>query len=187
MIDKLTDIPRIHVGQSVAVVGAEHTDDRANLAVKAKSLLGYRALMHEVSGAVDSSTDIGKLGKTLLELDVEVLHPGSVIEYQVNEAARRTKQELNRLLTANQLERVFSWGFSAAKWEYTEISKYSEAIPEFVLNKAVGIKESCPDVKFYVHHLNDPKADPFLVAVLGEEVYFVEVWEEPRFEGRMTR
>lgn len=44
------------------------------------------------------------------------------------------------------------------------------------------IKEACPDVVFHVHHMTDPKADPFLIAQLGRELYYVEVWAEPRFE-----
>jgi len=189
MITKITEIPRIHVGQSLEqrAEGPQEYSERASLAVKAKSLLGYKPLMHEVFGHVTSEADIGALGKVLLALDVEVLEMGSVFQYQVNEAARRTQEELNKLVSGGQVKRIFSWGFSAASWAHTNLKDYSEPVPEFVLNKAVQIKESCPDVGFYVHHMNDPKADPFLVAMLGDEVYFIEVWEEPRFEGRLTR
>jgi hypothetical protein len=188
---KLQDIPRIRVGQEMPIL-SEKLDafgrERAELATKAKNLLGYKVLSGEISGSFQAtSVELGKLATALLALDLEVLDMGMVFAYQVDEAARRTKQELDRLVRGGQVKQVFQWGFSPAEWKHTELKSYGEAIPEFVLDKAVRLKEKCPDVQFFVHHLNDPKADPFLVATLGEEVFFLEAWDEPRFEGRITK
>lgn len=186
---QIADIPRARVGQEIPIL-SEKMDafgrERAELATKAKNLLGYRVLSGELSGSLSSSAvALGKLAEALLAKDIEVLDMGSVFAYQVAEAAKRTKSELERLTRSGNVKQVFHWGFTPARWEHTEIKSYAEPIPEFVLQKAIQIKEACPDVQFYVHHLNDPKADPFLVAVHGDEVYFVEVWAEPGFEGRL--
>lgn len=71
-------------------------------------------------------------------------------------------------------------------WVRTGLKSYEQEIPEFVLNKAVQIKKELPDVNLYVEHLVH-KPDPFLVAVLDGEEFYVEVWEEPGFEGRISR
>ena len=34
-------------------------------------------------------------------------------------------------------------------------------------------------------HRAGVKADPFLIAKLGEEIYYVEAWDEPRFENSL--
>lgn len=186
---QILDIPRVRVGQEMPVLSDKLDTfgrDRAELATKAKNLLGYKVLSGEISGSFSSChADLGKLAEALLAKDIEILDMSSVFAYQVEEAARRTKMELDRLLRAGNIKQVFQWGFHAATWQHTAIASYSEAIPEFVLQKAVQIKEACPTVEFYIHHLNDPKADPFLVASLSSEVYYVEVWEEPGFEGRL--
>lgn len=185
---KLAEIPRMRVGQEIVLETSRMDSldrERADLAIKAKNLLGYRMLSAEMSGNVLASCEqLGKLAQALLANDIEVLDIGKVFSYQTEEAARRTKAELERLLRSGNVNRVFQWGFHAAAWQHTAITAYVEPIPEFVLQKAVQIKEHCPEVQFFIHHLNDPKADPFLVAMLGDEVYYVEAWEEPRFEGR---
>lgn len=71
-------------------------------------------------------------------------------------------------------------------WGRTPIRYYTEEIPEFVLNKAIQIKKALPTVGVYVEHLVD-QPDPFLVVASGGEEFYVEVWMEPGFEGRVTK
>lgn len=87
-------------------------------------------------------------------------------------------------------------------WTYN-LQGYPAAIPEFVLDKAVRIKEECPEAKFYIEHLVTTidvkdaeeikerkdrvmrQQDPFLVVQTADERYYIEVWDEKEYEARM--
>jgi hypothetical protein len=178
----LTDIPRVRPGTlsegevSLSALGTE----RAKLAARAKELLGYNRLKAEVTGQSLVGVTTGKLTECLLRLDLQVLDTASVIQYQLEEMTRR-----NREFISNNLDSWAGtgWRSALATWQKTDLASYDQPIPEFVLDKAVRIKEALPEVHFNVQHLDDPKADPFLVAVVGKEVYYVDAWDEPRFEG----
>lgn len=66
-------------------------------------------------------------------------------------------------------------------WTNTEIKNYQQPIPEFVLRKALQIKEKVPDAQFFVEHLEE-KYDPFLKVKHGNLDLYIEVWNEPKFE-----
>jgi hypothetical protein len=179
----LKDIPRHKAGieTSIQNVTTEaFSTERGKLASRAADLLGYKALVTDIAGISSFGVFSGKLTETLLKLEMDVLDTSVVIDYQMEEAGRRTKEAI--LENLNQW--VAGW-FSKASWEHTELSSYKRPVPEFVLDKAIRIKEALPEVKFYIQHLSDPKADPFLVAVVGDEIYYVDAWDEPRFEGRL--
>ncbi len=74
------------------------------------------------------------------------------------------------------------------EWGWTQIGRYEKPIPEFVLNKAVTLKREIPMVELFIEEVKKvPLRDPFLVAVLGKERFYLEVWNEPKFEGRITK
>jgi hypothetical protein len=187
---RIADIPRVKVGHTIdtqnkALSGME--SERLELGRKASQLLGYRALSAAVLGSVEVPIEqIGDLGKALLAIEIETLDTAHVLRYQHYEAARLNEELTTALLHGNKLHNYLRW-WTAAKWESTPLKDYSEPIPEFVVSKAVQIAEKFPKVEFYVQHLNQPKADPFLVATLDREVYYIEAWDEPRFEGRVSR
>lgn len=190
---KLAELPRVKPGQAVRQLEkALGAVDRERLALgqKAETLLSYRVLKSDVTGSVATPVkDIGELGKALIVLEIEVLDAAHVVRYQHDMVRDLNQGFTDNLLMSGRINKYVteSWGYTAAKWGATELSGYMEPIPEFVLSKAVQIKEKLPEVKLYVHHLNQPKLDPFLIAAFGNEVYFVEVWDEPKFEGRLTR
>lgn len=179
---KLIDIPRVQVGAKMSP--AREIDglnsERAKLATRAADLLGYKTLAEHMSGRVSVAATEGKLTETLKSLGIEVLETKAVIGYQMEEASR---------ITAEKIKEDFrDWVagyFVAATWSHTELSNYEKPIPEFVIDKAVRIKELLPEVTFRIQHMNDPKADPFLVAILGKEIYYIEAWDEPRFESSL--
>ena len=176
----LVDIPRVKAGTIHAKEGVVVTDsERAGLAQRAASILGYHALNLDVRGEKKLSVLTGPLTEALLKLEIETLSPIHVIDYQLEEITRRTKEVI--------YSRFRDWTqgyFTAASWQKTSLEGYDMPIPEFVIDKALRIKEAVPRVNFYVQHLSDPKADPFLIAVLDKEIYYIEAWNEPRFEGR---
>jgi hypothetical protein len=175
----LQTIPRVKAGTSATsrTTLTEVDQERLYLATRAKDLLGYDALIADVTGERVVGTKTGKLTETMLKLEMSILDTSSVVTYQLEELTRRNREVIE--------ERFKDWAvgwFTAASWQHTELSSYTRPVPEFVLDKAIKIKEALPEVKFYIHHLSDPKADPFLIASLGEEIYYVEAWDEPRFE-----
>ncbi len=168
----ITDIPRVKPG----ITNDKPTGPCAELAQRANDLLGYSTLLSRASGSISIAAP-GRLAAVLMGLEIDVLDMSKVIDYQMEEAGRRT-----RALIERDLSQWCNGWFTSAHWTATSLSSYKEPIPEFVLAKAIQIKEQLPEVKFFVQHLNDPKADPFLVAQLGSEIYYIEVWSEPKFE-----
>jgi hypothetical protein len=68
-----------------------------------------------------------------------------------------------------------------AEWEVVCIKGYHLPIPEFALQTAIDVKTACPEVALFIEELRTTK-DPFLVAKLGGETYYLEVWNEPGFK-----
>lgn len=179
-----TEIKRIEM---VVPIGA--TDQVADLAGDAESLLGYSVLKENLDPPVETPT----LARVLAQLGIETLNRVDVIRYMRERLCDRTLELMDEWQKTVP-DPLRSWSnFSGPTWVTTDISKYKEPIPEFVLNKAIQIKRELPDVGVYIYHLTEAK-DPFLLVTYGAtseydfdagERYFVEVWEEPRFEGRV--
>src|SRR6185437_6080613 len=151
----LKDIPRHRAGVETSIQDVS-TDslasERGRLASRAADLLGYKALVADVAGVSSFGVYSGKLTETLLKLDMDVLDASVVVDYQLEEIGRRTKEVI--------LERFNDWvagWFSPASWQHTRLAEYRRPVPEFVLDKAIRIKEACPEVDFYIQHLSDPK------------------------------
>ena len=141
---------------------------------EASEVLGYRL------ERTPSRRNESELRSALGELGIEPLNESDVVRYQAEMIA-----EL--MLTAEyQMERTrasVDYRFFHY-WENVDLNRYREPIPEFVLNKAIQIKKRLPSVKFYVQTL-EGQPDPFLLAKVGDEHAYIEVWEEPKFEGRV--
>jgi hypothetical protein len=78
--------------------------------------------------------------------------------------------------------------YESKTWQKKSLGDYGlTEIPDFVLERAVLVKEACPDAKLYVETLVSDRysvtlRDPFLIAVQNGERYFLDVWDEPQFE-----
>jgi hypothetical protein len=177
---KLTEIPRMKPGLAVMCSLNELDGEHAKLATRAADLLGYRTLANHVSGKTMAANTIGKLTDTLRSLDIEILDTAAVVDYQMAECVRLTKEKI-----VDDFKDWVTGYFSPAQWHHQDLKDYERPIPEFVLDKAVRIKEALPEVQFRVQFLSEPKADPFLIAHLGKEIYYVEAWDEPRFENSL--
>lgn len=72
------------------------------------------------------------------------------------------------------------------EWDGVPIREYRLPIPEFAIRKAIAVSRALPSAQLYVESIRQkPMADPFLVAVLGRERYYIEVWDEPKFEAAL--
>jgi len=74
---------------------------------------------------------------------------------------------------------------------YTLDGYYPGLVPEFAMVKAIAIQNAVPNATLQIDHLmtetdraemNARERDPFLLATLGEETYYVEVWDEKDYE-----
>ena len=174
----LTEITRIKAGVTVDRGLSSLEGERAKLAVRAADLLGYHALANHVSGRTVAANEAGRLTETLRNLNFDILESSAVVNYQLEEATRLTREKIQADF------RDWATGyFSPAMWHHTTLTEYEKPIPEFVLDKAIRIKEACPEVVFHVQYISEPKADPFLIAQLGKEIYYIEAWDEPKFES----
>lgn len=170
------------------------TNDVATLAGDAEKVLGYSVLRE----SLDEPNELPLLAQALATLGIEILNKPQVLAYMRERLIDRTLEVYDEWQKGNP-DPISAWGhgesFSGPAWVSTEIARYREAIPEFVVNKAVQIKRALPDVQIFIRHLTEDK-DPFLEVTLGKadsydsdrngsERYFIEVWEEPKFEGRI--
>lgn len=165
-----------------------------SLAESAKALLGYDVLAKRV--ATTTTTQETELRTVLAALEIDVLDERDVIRYQKERLIERTA-ELMQEWVEQRIKQEFSDcasngynSFSGPDWRLMKIEEYKQPIPEHVLAKAVQIKERLPQCAIYVEHLED-HPDPFLLVGAAppqyswqrpEEHYFVEVWQEPKFE-----
>ena len=138
------------------------------LAEKAERLLRYSVLRHALEGDVRTNEAERELGTALKTLEIQILSATEVQEYK--EQFRAAEVKVNR----------------EGYWNRTFLPSYNKAIPEFVLEKAIRIKEHLPEAEFYVEHFEKGRPDPFLVVQYKQKEYYIEVWDEPKFEGRKT-
>lgn len=158
--------PSKDILQRVAIADIEPVDDtdlRATLAVEAETLLGYSVLRREMKLT-------SPLAATLKELEIEPFSEQSVTNY-MGEMTRFATQEARK---AN--------AYAYASWVHTSIAGYEKRFPEIAIQKACEIKRALPAAEIFIEELNI-YPDPFLVASLGGEKFYIEVWDEPKFEG----
>ncbi|HEV7522972.1 MAG TPA: hypothetical protein VGP89_17860 [Candidatus Angelobacter sp.] len=151
------------------------TDMRSELATEAETMLGYSVLRKRLGMQSPLTT-------ALLKLEIEPFDAASVkaykdemLKYAQNEAA---------IMDAKEGISRHSWQARQAIWRTSDIDGYSKPIPEYVIEKALQIKKACPEVQFQIEELT-VVPDPFLIAVLGKVRRYIEVWDEPKFEGSL--
>lgn len=184
----MVDIRRESLGES-----PDTTSALVMLAESAKSVLGYDVLAKQVGTSTEVANE-SELRKALRELDIDVLNPVDVRRYQKERLVEETTIRVRKWLeeVGQQGNRDNLNAFSGPGWGFQKIAEYHQPVPEFVLAKAVQIKQQVPECEIYVESLSD-HPDPFLFVgtkskyswMKPDEMYYVEVWEEPKFEGRL--
>lgn len=84
----------------------------------------------------------------------------------------------------------------AAEWRAIRLDDYIAPVPDFAIARAVAVKRELPEAAFYVEELRvnvtdlvteecvRPAPEPFLVMKYKGVTLYLDVWEEPKFEGR---
>lgn len=163
----------------------------SSLAEQAKEVLGYDVLKNHAAPVV---AELTPLQVALKEAEIDVLNRKDVAAYQKERLLERTQELLAIWLQDTaKLEEIRSFNrFMGPSWTQFKIAEYKQPVPEFVLAKAIQIKQLAPECEIYIEHLED-HPDPFLVVLIpdgraywpAKETYYVEVWAEPKFEGRL--
>lgn len=166
--------PSKDILQRAAIPVTIVTDMRAELAVEAETLLGYSVLRKRLGMR-------SPLTEALLKLEIEPFDPKTVNTYK-SEMLTYAQNEAARMDVAAGI-RPGTWQARVARWQSDSIRDYKKPIPEFAIDTAVRLKKACPAVKFEIEELTIVP-DPFLIAVLGRQRRYIEVWDEPKFEGR---
>lgn len=141
------------------------SEERKTLAVKASKLLGYKTLERTIPQS-EVNEVFASLGFTPLNTD------------QVHRYERWYRKRHSG-----------HFGWERVAWKIVPLHNYADPIPEFVLSRAVELKEKLPAAEFYVEFPEREERvlpDPFLVMIYKGSSYFIEVWDEPKFEGRRT-
>jgi hypothetical protein len=74
-------------------------------------------------------------------------------------------------------------------WQRLPLEKYSEQLPFDVAERIAKIHRSLPCAEFKVDHLvcerRNPDPDPFLIVCYGGQEFYIAVWDEPDFDGKL--
>jgi len=191
----MTEIRTEKVGETATDMGLA----LSALAESARSVLGYDVLAKKLENTV-VAVETSCLRMSLQSLDMEILNEQDVLRYQKERLIERTAelmQEWMEVTAKKDREETRSYGlgsFGGPQWAFQKISEYKQPVPEFVLAKAVQIKEKMPECELYIEHLQD-HPDPFLFVSAEpsqyswqrpKEYYYLAAWAEPKFEGRLN-
>jgi hypothetical protein len=163
-------------------------EDVEQLATSAETLLGYKALRKSTEAPLEDKV----LRHTLAALCIDTLIAADVETYQRERLLETTRAALERWAATVTGEIKPYIVFHGPRWEDTPIEQYAEAIPLHVVERLVRIKERLPEVNVTIVHLEETP-DPFARVWMGKDIYrptesfWVDVWEEPRFEAARQR
>lgn len=164
---KQTDIVR----ESVDVLTVDSLTE--SLHQQAADVLGYSCASRT---NLDGSSDSNVLRAAIGRLGIEILNTQSVHKYMGEMLAKR----FARMDSDN-----FDWSWrSDPAWGRVKLSEYKKPVPDFAIERAIQLKRECPQVEFWVEELSDA-VDPFLIAHIGREGYYIACWEEARFEAQL--
>lgn len=169
-----------------AVVFPEVTEATLNerVANEAREYLGYRfgeRRNTEVTEKLVRRERLTQVQGILKSCGITPLDEASVLRYQT-----RVRKNAQRK----------AWNGRYA-WRMVEISQYKAEIPQFALDRATRVAKALTKrmprlgKEFAVSELHKKRTravdpDPFMVLrVLGQNFY-LDVWDEPNFEGRKT-
>jgi len=188
----ITEIRREAIGSEVV----DSSKELLSIAEKAKELLGYNLLEASLAKSATVLAEETELRTVLRDLEIEILNPRDVFRYQKEQLIERTTELMREWMDrtakdTNMKDRLDAFG--GPRWDCQKIEEYRQPVPEFVLAKAVQIKERMPGCVVLIESLSD-HPDPFLLVAPApakyswqkpDECYAVEVWAEPKFEGRI--
>lgn len=142
-----------------------------DLAERAQRRLGYSALSMRIRDASAKVNSEAQVLAAFTKVGCDPLDPKKVEAYK-----EERLKVLNKGKDPNR-ESVYHW-------DSLELRYYHQPVPEFALSRALELSEALPGASFYVEHTTDAHPDPFMVMYYQGMKFYVDVWDEPSFEGR---
>jgi len=169
----------------------EVTEAKLNerVAKDAEQFLGYRfgeRRNREVIEKLTRREQLTKVQGILKRCGIVPLQEASVLRYQA-----RVRKNAQAKAQRN------SWNRVTFAWRFVDLADYKAEIPQFALSRATAVAKALTrrmprlGKTFAVSELHRQRTravdpDPFMVLqVLGHNFY-LDVWDEPNFEGRKT-
>lgn len=195
----------------------EEGDLRVELGKRAEALLGYSVLRKDakVPGALAKALhELGIEPFSKLSVDAykdnklnewKKLNPNGLIQPSTGSFDSMEQSIRLQMAQMQQMQQMQnSWGglggfgraaadfnrsIKVISWSSIALRGYSKPVPEFAIQRAVTIKEYCPGVEFFVEELKEESRtlDPFLIARLDDEQFYIDVWDEPEFEKALNQ
>jgi hypothetical protein len=140
-----------------------------DIAARADKLLGYTPLKYAIPQTELRNSGQAEVAKVFEAMGFEPLDFDTVRRYQKWYAKKHDEE------------------YRHVEWKAESIKDYRNAVPAFALSRALEIKSHLPDAQFsveYPTYVSVP--DPFLRMDYKGSAYYLEVWDEPKFEGRRT-
>lgn len=147
----------------------------SELGRKAVDVLGYSYLAENIAEPPRRS-----LSQVLQELEIEVFETEAVEKY-MSEKLEEVQSGAQKLPKEDNPEP------RSVRWYKSRLSNYNHPVPESVIALAILIKENCPSADFIVHSLTKADPDPFLSVNYNNELFYIEVWAEPKFTGQLSK
>jgi hypothetical protein len=154
---------------------------------EAKALLGYDLL--------EDALALRKTAEILDKLGIQPFDAAKVEAYK--------KEQAEGLYSRKQ--KTDRWGSvrtttTRGEWQTYNLRGYKREVPAFALLRAAEIQKEMNKGKiggkFFIDELRikttrsrreRPIVDPFMVLQVGETKMYVDVWNEPKFEGRRVK
>jgi hypothetical protein len=163
-----------------ASAAAEPSNVIISLALKAEALLGYSRLRKRLA------IEPGSLATALNEIGIEPFRTADVSRYKAEKAAhaeQEVRNEYRKRAREDGYLGIPSGTYFSAQWHRVPLREYEGEVPEYALSHALEIKERVPGAEFEVEELRvEKRYDPFLIVSCGRERFYIDVWDERRFE-----
>jgi hypothetical protein len=173
-------MPITELRRASASVVAEPSNLITALALKVEAVLGYSHLRKRLG------IDPGSLAYTLNELGIQPFRSEDVNRYKREKSAKT--EHLVRAAYRKRAHRELYFAvppgtYVQATWHTVPLRDYDGEVPEYVLSRALEVKEKMPNAEFEVQELRVAKRyDPFLIVYCGRERFYIDAWDEKPFE-----
>lgn len=175
-----TDVIKLTRGPLVTEDVAKMTDEKMLRDID--TLLGYKP--------VGEAVRLQTVAAIFKKLDIEPFDSEKVDKYKTQMRQRHSR---TRTDSYGDIHRT------RASWDEIALTQYKKPVPAFALLRAMQVarelKKASIKHQFVVEELKSTTSvekrernlDPFMVLHVDNQVFYLDVWDEPKFEGRRTK
>jgi hypothetical protein len=169
------------VRKPLEVAGLKNLTEETLMA-EVREVLGYKE--------VDRALELRKVCTVLKGLDIEPFDNKRVEAYKKAEA-----KKLNKVRRHGYYGGYHNVTTTRGVWKSILLRNYTREVPAFALLRATAIKKAMTaqgiNCDFSVEELTKKShtivVDPFMVLNAASKKFYIDVWNEPKFEGRRQK